>query len=175
MKKSLLIAAGIAAVSVVASCGSTDTSSAPTPSPQSLAESSTTTSALPSSAPSSTPVVTTTVRPAAATTTTSIPVGGSPSEHYTGGTTPEAPGTACGAATGTRVITIVKGSISCREARLTVEQYLALPADGNYGNANIREFGDGWSCSTPTAGAQAGNGWRYNCTNDARGIQLHSY
>ncbi|WP_207799487.1 hypothetical protein, partial [Tsukamurella pulmonis] len=69
----------------------------------------------------------------------------------------------------------VKGSISCREARLTVEQYLAPPADGNYGNANIRKFGDGWSCSTPTAGAQAINDWRYNCTNDARAIQLHSY
>ncbi|WP_336671619.1 hypothetical protein [Tsukamurella sp. USMM236] len=120
-------------------------------------------------------MATTTVRPAAATTTTSIPVGGSPSEHYTEGTTPEAPGTTCGAATGTRLITIAQGSISCLEARLTVEQYLAIPVDGAHGNANVRQFGNGWTCSTPTAGAQARNGWRYSCSNDARGVQLHSY
>lgn len=82
----------------------------------------------------------------ASSTSTSAPQG----VPYTEGTTPAAPGTDCGAATGDIVVQVVEGSISCTDALAVMKRYLALPDDGTHGNANIRSF-DGWSCSSPTA------------------------
>lgn len=84
---------------------------------------------------------------------------------YTEGTTPAVPGTACGAATGERVVEVVSGSISCTDALAVMERYRAVPNDGSYGNANIRQF-DGWSCVSPTAGSAQEQGFGSKCSKD---------
>lgn len=96
---------------------------------------------------------TTTVRPATE---------GAPMDHYTDGTTPVAPGTMCGAATGRRVVTVVSGTISCTDALAVMDSYWNLPP-GNYGNANIRQF-DGWSCASPTAMMSRELGYGSRCS-----------
>lgn len=90
------------------------------------------------------------------------PVGG----PYTEGTTPAAVGTNCGAATGDIVVTVVTGSISCADALAVMKQYLALPNDGSYGNANIRQF-DGWSCASPTAVSAQEQGFGSKCSKES--------
>ncbi|MDI9898740.1 hypothetical protein QM716_02610 [Rhodococcus sp. IEGM 1409] len=44
-----------------------------------------------------------------------------------------------------------------------MDSYWNLPADGNYGNANIREF-DGWNCSAPTAVMSRELGYGSQCS-----------
>ncbi|WP_458683649.1 hypothetical protein [Prescottella equi] len=87
--------------------------------------------------------------PSAAPTPSATTPPEAPMDHYTDGTTPVAPGTMCGAATGRRVVTVVSGTISCTDALAVMDTYRNLPA-GDYGNANIREF-NGWNCAAPTA------------------------
>lgn len=82
---------------------------------------------------------------------------------YTEGTTPAAPGTACGAATGDKVVMVVSGSISCTDAIAVIKGYLALPNDGSHGNANIREY-NGWQCVSPTARSAQEQGFGSKCT-----------
>ncbi|WP_280763278.1 hypothetical protein [Prescottella agglutinans] len=101
----------------------------------------------------STPPTTTTARPA---------TGDAPMDHYTDGTTPAAPGTMCGAATGRRVVTVVSGTISCTDALAVMDTYRNLPA-GDYGNANIRQF-DGWNCAAPTAKMSHDLGYGSRCS-----------
>lgn len=96
-------------------------------------------------------------------TTTAHPAsGGAPMDHYTDGTSPAAPGTMCGAATGRRVVTVVSGTISCTDALAVMDAYWNLPA-GDYGNANIRQF-DGWNCAAPTANMSRELGYGSRCS-----------
>ncbi|PZU04584.1 MAG: hypothetical protein DI630_00215 [Gordonia sp. (in: high G+C Gram-positive bacteria)] len=97
--------------------------------------------------------------------TSVIPEGPPMEGPYTEGTTPAVPGTACGAATGRRVVTVVSGPISCTDALAVMDKYLALPNDGSYGNANIRQF-DGWSCVSPTAASAQRQGFGSKCSKD---------
>lgn len=108
---------------------------------------------------------TTTEVPSTISTTTPPPANDAPMDVYTDSTTPAAPGTTCGAATGRRVVTVVSGPISCSDAIAVMDTYWTLPADGNYGNANIRQF-DGWSCSAPTAVRSRELGYGSRCSKD---------
>ena len=98
----------------------------------------------------------------ATTPPTTTATGGAPMDHYTDGTTPAAPGTMCGAATGRRVVTVVSGTISCTDALAVMDTYWSLPA-GDYGNANIRQF-DGWNCAAPTANMSRELGYGSRCS-----------
>ena len=40
--------------------------------------------------------------------------------------------------------------LTCEEALEVLTTYDNLPADGDYGNTNARDF-DGWTCLSPTA------------------------
>lgn len=88
-----------------------------------------------------------------------------PSENYTEGTEPVAPGTMCGVATGHTPVQVVSGSISCADAIAVIDGYIAAPDDGSHGNAKIMEY-QGWSCSAPTYGMSQDLGYSAKCTKD---------
>ncbi|MFT3716660.1 MAG: hypothetical protein QM774_12160 [Gordonia sp. (in: high G+C Gram-positive bacteria)] len=90
---------------------------------------------------------------------------GAPMEHYTDGTTPVAPGTMCGAATGRTLVQVVSGSISCTDAIDLIDGYLAAPADPMGGNAKMMVY-RGWRCSAPTAVAAREMGFGAKCEKD---------
>lgn len=100
--------------------------------------------------------------PSAPTSTAPVTTAFAPMDHYTDGTTPAAPGSLCGAATGRRLVTVVTGAISCADALDVLDTYRGLPP-GDYGNANIREF-DGWTCASPTAARSREVGYGTQCT-----------
>ncbi|MGV9408529.1 hypothetical protein ACWDOP_01340 [Nocardia sp. NPDC003693] len=87
------------------------------------------------------------------------------------GSTPVAPGTACGASTGQPIVKVEAGNVSCDEAEAVLAKYRALPPDPAAGNTNNRTF-DGWQCMSPTYGMSLELGYGSSCRHEARGVHL---